>query len=64
MLSHHLDTQDDRLVVEGRVERLRAAAASSPARSRSLRRRLGHGLVALGLRVAGERTAVRRVAAS
>jgi hypothetical protein len=64
MLSHHLDTQDDRLVVEEHVERLRAAAAPRPARASSLRRSLGHALVALGLRVAGERTPVRRVAAS
>ena len=62
MLSHHLDTQDERLAVEQHVERLRAAASASPGRSRRVRRGLGHALVTLGLLVAGERRPVGRVA--
>jgi hypothetical protein len=57
MLSHHLDLEDDRLVVSGRVARLRAAAA--PGGAPTLRRRAGRLLVALGVRLAGEAAPVR-----
>jgi hypothetical protein len=56
MLTHHLDTTDDRLIVEQHLRGLHASAARPPRRGGTLRlrRRLGHGLVGLGLRVAGE----------
>jgi len=59
MLTHHLDSQDDRLVVEQRLSSLRTSASPHRGGDLRLRRRLGHGLVELGLRVAGERRAVR-----
>jgi hypothetical protein len=59
MLTHHLDSQDDRLVVEQHLSSLRTSAGARRGGTLRLRRRLGHGLVELGLRVAGGRRAVR-----